>query len=103
MFSDNYSQMAVRIQVGGTKPSLGSGCLFQPHSDEYSYVLTAKHCLIGKDFDNPNVLELSDISIFRDSDFGGEKLNVISYKIHEDDSYDIACIIVKKLMISPIY
>ncbi|WP_339178556.1 ABC-three component system protein [Paenibacillus sp. FSL H8-0317] len=97
MFSDNYSQMAVRIQVGGTKPSLGSGCLFQPHSDEYSYVLTAKHCLIGKDFDNPNVLELSDISIFRDSDFGGEKLNVISYKIHEDDSYDIACIIVKKV------
>ncbi|MFY0256400.1 ABC-three component system protein [Chitinophaga sp. 30R24] len=27
--------------------STGSGCLFQPMADEYSYILTAKHCVQG--------------------------------------------------------
>lgn len=37
--SETYHQVAVKVNDG-------SGCLFQPVSSEYTYVLTAKHCIV---------------------------------------------------------
>ncbi len=35
----------------------GSGCLFQPINDEYSYVLTAKHVITGNN--SPSIIRQS--------------------------------------------
>ena len=42
--NEKYEQLAVKVKCNGLE---GSGCLFQPDSDTFTYVLTAKHCLEG--------------------------------------------------------
>jgi len=102
LYEHAYAAFAVKIHVNGTKQTIGSGCLFQPTSNEYTYVLTAKHCLIGKDPNNPNIFSASDILIFRDPDYESELLTVVDYKLYPNDNHDIACIIVKKIDNLPI-
>ncbi len=69
----------------------GSGCLFQPASDDYSYILTAKHVL---DVDNTITRQkLNDVN-----DVVQEKLEIIgSPFVHDDANKDAAIIKVKKV------
>lgn len=41
---EKYEELAVKVECKGIS---GSGCLFQPYTKEFTYVLTAKHCLEG--------------------------------------------------------
>ena len=88
--SEKYEQLAVKIKCGGI---VGSGCLFQPDSDKFTYVLTAKHCLEGE-LVNKATFTKEDIIIKR---FQAKEddipLTVIDFKLHEET--DIAVIIVE--------
>lgn len=81
-----YINLSVKVLCNGKG---GSGCLFQPFTTEYSYVLTAKHCLIGKD-EELETLHASDIklSINRENEF--IELQAIDYYLHKDQ--DVAVI-----------
>ncbi|MCU4158400.1 trypsin-like peptidase domain-containing protein, partial [Carboxylicivirga sp. A043] len=69
----------------------GSGCLFQPASDDYSYVLTAKHVL--EDNNKITRQTLNDAH-----DVIPEKLEIIgSPFIHEDTNKDAAIFKVKRV------
>lgn len=84
---DSYSKyrgLAVRINCIDYG---GSGCMFQPFTAEYSYVITAKHCLEGTD-ETPQTFEKTDIEIF--SHIRETKLTVIDYYLHPE--YDLAII-----------
>lgn len=87
--SEKFEQLAVKIRC---KSNEGSGCLFQPNSDEFTYVLTAKHCLEGKE---GNIVSFSkqDIIIKRfEAKSEDTFLNVINYYLHPQ--LDLAVIIV---------
>lgn len=79
-----YQELAVRIHCIQSK---GSGCLFQPATTEYSYVITAKHCLEGTD-EIPQTFEKTDIEIFTYN--SGTKLTVLDYYLHRE--HDLAVI-----------
>lgn len=79
-----YRELAVRIKCIDYG---GSGCLFQPFTNEYSYVITAKHCLEGTD-ETPQVFEKANIEIF--SQTRGTEFTVLDCYLHED--YDLAVI-----------
>ncbi len=71
----------------------GSGCLFQPINDEYSYVLTAKHVILNNN--TPSIIRQSK----------GENGNIINDTMeiigvpfrHSDNNKDAAIIKVKKI------
>jgi len=52
------------------KVNEGSGCFFQPNDANYTYVLTAKHCITD---DKENILTKKDISVYTNS---GTKIEV---------------------------
>lgn len=85
-----YEDLAVKIECNGIE---GSGCLFQPFTTEYTYVLTAKHCLEGYG-DLKQEYCKDDIVIRR---FTGDSihkaLEVIDYYEHEE--LDLAVILVE--------
>lgn len=82
-----YRDLAVRIKCIDFS---GSGCMFQPFTTEYSYVITAKHCLEGTD-ETPQIFEKNDIELF--SYIRETKLTVLDYYLHE--KHDLAVIKVK--------
>ncbi|RBW68219.1 ABC-three component system protein [Bacillus taeanensis] len=92
----NYEKLAVQIHC---IDSCGSGCLFQPHTNDYSYVLTAKHCLEGKE-DVPQEFNLKDIKIFQFNGDNEIQLKVLDYYLH--DSYDLAVIKIEYIEEVPI-
>ena len=67
----------------------GSGVLIQPMSIEYTYVLTAKHC-IQEDKDNPKSRIRQHHTVFSAE---GKEITVLEYIYHE--TKDIAILIVK--------
>lgn len=70
------------------KVNNGSGCIFQPDSKEYTYVLTVKHNL-----EVTNVLiPIEDIKIYRGNVDGEPIPNIISYEVH--DTLDLALIVI---------
>ncbi|MEH7495908.1 ABC-three component system protein, partial [Neobacillus niacini] len=86
---DNYSKyrgLAVKIHCINSK---GSGCLFQPYTTEYSYVITAKHCLEGTD-ETPQPFERKNIDIFLNRNGTKTKLMVLDYYLHKE--HDLAVI-----------
>lgn len=93
-----YQKVAVRVRCTRNN---GSGCLYQPNTQEYSYVLTAKHCLIGKRGEE-NSFQKEDIEVWGSTELnGGQKLKVINYLLH--DYLDIAIIIIEFISNLPTY
>ncbi|MEF7658505.1 ABC-three component system protein [Bacillus thuringiensis] len=84
-----YEQLAVKIHCLKFN---GSGCLFQPFTTEYSYVITAKHCLEGTD-DIPQCFSANDIKIFTDKDGTIGQIKVLDYYLH--NQLDLAVITVE--------
>jgi hypothetical protein len=81
-----YRELAVRIKCIDSK---GSGCLFQPDTTEYSYVITAKHCLEGNDDDPQQFIE-DDIEIYRNVNGERTQLKVLKFYLH--NTHDLAVI-----------
>lgn len=89
---DRYKELAVRIVNNGI---YGSGCLFQTE-EEYSYVLTAKHCIIENDGDEV-IKDNVKITRFNKSN---NQLTILDIYLHE--SFDIALIKVSNVSIEAI-
>lgn len=83
---DLLSQYTVKVEGG-------SGCLFQPIDDEYSYVLTAKHVISG--YNSPSInRQVLDVN----GSLTNEPLEIIgSPFLHTDPNKDAAIIKVKKI------
>jgi hypothetical protein len=80
---DKYKELAVKINSNGIT---GSGCLFQPNTKEYSYILTAKHCIT-----NDENFDKNQVSIKRFKADADEKdLKVLDIFLHE--KLDVAII-----------
>ncbi|MRG87913.1 ABC-three component system protein [Salinibacillus xinjiangensis] len=82
-----YREIAVKIKCIDFE---GSGCMFQPFTNEFSYVITARHCLEGTN-ENPQSFEKKDIEVFLHN--LGTKITVLDYYFHS--KYDLAVIKVK--------
>lgn len=71
----------------------GSGCLFQPINDEYSYVLTAKHVISGNNA--PSIIRQN---LDENGNVINETLEIIGEPFrHSDNNKDAAIIKVKKI------
>ena len=71
----------------------GSGCIFQPINDEYSYVLTAKHVVSGN-----NVPSIIRQTLDFNDNVVNETLEIIGEPFfHSDENKDAAIIKVKKV------
>lgn len=93
-----YNMLAVIIDCNDNR---GSGCLYQPNSEDYSYVLTAKHCLKGKKGEEKD-FEIEAIKVTGSEELnGGSQLRVIDYLLNEQ--LDIAIIIVEYVSNCPKY
>lgn len=94
-----YKKLAVKITISNRKQeilSTGSGCLYNPESRNYMYVLTAKHCLIGKKGEWRKSLSKDFIKIEKQEYIDqGKHLYVTDYILHPDEKHDLAIIIVK--------
>ncbi|GBG56582.1 hypothetical protein SPFL3102_00394 [Sporomusaceae bacterium FL31] len=83
-----YQRLAVKITCFSEE---GSGCLFQPATTDFTYVLTAKHCLIGKN--NEYASELTPESIVITNDYYTQgTIPVIRFILHP--VLDIAIVLV---------
>ncbi|PEL43857.1 hypothetical protein CN912_11970 [Bacillus cereus] len=85
-----YEHLSVKVNY---KSSEGSGCLFQAHTQDYTYVLTAKHCIMKKG-EKPENVEMDEIKI---TQFPGmasaRELKIKDFLAH--DEYDIAIIVIE--------
>jgi hypothetical protein len=71
----------------------GSGCLFQPINDEYSYVLTANHVISGHNA--PSIIRQN---LDENGNVINESLEIIGEPFrHSDNNKDAAIIKVKKI------
>ena len=71
----------------------GSGCLFQPINDEYSYVLTAKHVILGNN--QPLIIRQT---LDEYDNLINETLNIIGTPyIHTNENKDAAIVKVQKV------
>lgn len=88
-----YRSITVKIECNGMS---GSGCLYQPDSDEYSYVFTAKHCLEGKE-GQEKLFTIEDIkiSIHERRKIWKSDFKVLDFKLAED-GIDLAVIVIEK-------
>lgn len=75
------------------KVNNGSGCIFQPDSKEYTYVLTVKHNLEVTKGDGVKVLmPVQDIKIYRGNVDGDHIPDIIGCEVH--DTLDLALIVI---------
>lgn len=87
---DKYRQIAVQIEC---RTEMGSGCLFQSCTSDYTYVFTAKHCLIGKNNEHTDIT-IKDITIVRNYPHDSKvSLKVLNFYLHSDQ--DLALILVE--------
>jgi hypothetical protein len=71
----------------------GSGCIFQPINDEYSYVLTAKHVILGNT--KPSIIRQT---IGEDGTLVNQPIEIIGPPfLHSDENKDAAIIKVQKI------
>lgn len=89
---NRYKELAVKIENDGIH---GSGCLFQTEA-KYSYVLTAKHCIIKNDGDKA-VKDNVKITRFNESN---NQLTIL--EIFLIDKFDLALIKIDKLELETI-
>lgn len=85
---EKLMQLAVRIEYKGNK---GSGCLIQPATNKFTYVITTKHCI--EDESNEVAITKEDIIIKRfEAKEEDAPLKFIEYLTHQE--LDIAVIMV---------
>ncbi len=95
---DLYEVVAVKVECNG---NVGSGCLYQPSTEDYSYVLTAKHCLTGKQGEEKE-FELTDIMITASSEVRvQQRIKPIEYIVHT--SMDLAIVVIEFIPNLPKY
>lgn len=88
-----FQKLSVNIKIRGR--GAGSGCLFQSSESHYTFVITAKHCILGNEKIQPSV---QDIIIQRDIDLGTENFLIVdSYYIYPNDDHDFAIILVQRI------
>lgn len=91
-WSSLHEELTVEVSC---KESVGSGCIVQVDSCDYTYVVTAKHCLEGTE-ELPQEFTVDNIKVRRyDSSEEWSELQVHDYKIH--DKADLAVIILEKI------
>jgi hypothetical protein len=84
---DLYRKYAVKVNTG-------SGCLFQPDTSEYTYVLTAKHNIQNEE--KTLILSKENIKIYRGNEQNpGNELKVLKVFPHRDEVKDAAILEVK--------
>ena len=87
---EKYEELAVRVECNGIS---GSGCLFQPYTKDFLYVLSAKHCLEGYG-DNKKPYTMKDIVIKRFN--GNDEQNLLKViDFYEHDKLDLVVILVE--------
>ncbi|WKK60348.1 ABC-three component system protein [Sphingobacterium sp. BN32] len=74
------------------KVNNGSGCIFQPDSKEYTYVLTVKHNLEVTSDGEKVLIPTQNIKIYRGNADGDPIPNIVSYEVH--DTLDLALIVI---------
>jgi len=75
------------------KVERGSGCLFQPINDEYTYVLTAKHVILGNN--QPLIVRQT---LDENDNLINETFNIIGIPfIHTDENKDAAIVKIQKV------
>lgn len=74
------------------KVNNGSGCIFQPDSKEYTYVLTVKHNLEVTSDGEKVLIPTHDIKIYRGNADGEPIPNIVGYEVH--DTLDLALIVI---------
>jgi hypothetical protein len=82
-----------QLRFYAVKVNKGSGCLFQPDTTEYTYVLTVKHNLeIENDEGKKVLMPLDDIQIFQNNVVGEAISGIIACEPHE--TLDLALIVI---------
>lgn len=82
---DLYRKYSVKVNGG-------SGCLFQPDTNEYTYVLTAKHCICKGEYkvgEPTEVLDANEIKVYSGNE-QNEELEVLEVFPHNDKQKDAA-------------
>jgi len=95
-----YKQLSVKItiDINDAILSTGSGCLFNPVGKEYMYVLTAKHCIIGKNGEFRDTISKENIKIQRQEHVNQKQyLEVYNYFLYPNDDHDLAVILIKTI------
>ncbi|CAI8826852.1 putative TIR domain-containing protein [Priestia megaterium] len=91
-WSSLYDELTVEVSC---KEFVGSGCLVQVDSYDYTYVLTAKHCLEGTE-DLPQEFTVDEIKVRRfESNGEWKEFQVLTYKVH--NHADLAVITIEKV------
>ncbi|MDA1987129.1 trypsin-like serine protease [Bacillus cereus group sp. BcHK104] len=100
-----YAEHAIKITLVDDDETIlitGSGCLYKSQNSNYTYAITAKHCLVGKKGQYKAKLKKENIRIELKSDVGLQKfIPVIDYHVYPDDEHDIAFIIVEDIYSIP--
>lgn len=82
-----------QLRFFAVKVNNGSGCIFQPDTKEYTYILTVKHNLEITSVNEEKVLmQTQDIRIYRGNADGDPIPNIIEYETH--DTLDLALIVI---------
>lgn len=81
-----------QLRYFAVKVNNGSGCIFQPDSKEYTYVLTVKHNLEVTNGEEKVLIPTHDIKIYRGNADGKPIPNIVSYEVH--DTLDLALIVI---------
>lgn len=76
-----YKDVAVRVLYNG---KYGSGCLYTPPNSKFSYIFTAKHCIIS-DEEDINSICVDNILLYRYNDKSDKnKLKILAYEVDPD-------------------
>lgn len=89
-----------QLQASAVKVNTGSGCLFQPLSSQFTYVLTARHCLLDHGLVPPYApVALADIVVQAYSDVTktAMRLKVLDCVVSPIQEQDIAVILVERV------
>ena len=82
-----------QLRFFAVKVNNGSGCLFQPDSKEYTYVLTVKHNLeITNEAGEKELMPVNAIKIYRGNVDGEPLSNIMACELHE--TLDLALIVI---------
>ncbi|MDM1038373.1 ABC-three component system protein [Myroides odoratimimus] len=82
-----------QLRFFAVKVNNGSGCIFQPDSKEYTYILTVKHNLeITNGNEEKVLMPIQDIKIYRDNADGDPISGIVNYEVH--DTLDLALIVI---------
>lgn len=87
------------LKASAVKVNTGAGCLFQPLSPQFTYVLTARHCLLDHRLSPPYArIPVADIDVYAYSETGEPtRLTVLDCVVSPVEAQDIAVLLVEKV------